>query len=274
MQTPTAVDMKQYGSIIPHYSANANSNSIGDSRIQFLIRLPHSSCVDLTPIELEGQCSLVVNIKNIQALLRKFTTYYISNRVRFIEMPSINAGEPPLNGIVLPYLLYKYSKDFEKWKMTYDTPVFESAPKSSRVETTTKLRPNQKRVQNKQSDTTLTAWDLAEIHQRNSLSTDAKSARDPAKRKISVSSDSHAPVPSLQLPIGKDESASAAIVCNGLLPEADVFRLCNLLLKHLEVKDRKYMISVYKDAFLGRYVQLLYGKIAFKCFYAGMPLRC
>ena len=228
---------------------------VGDSRVQFLIRLPHRSCVDLTPLSLEGQCTLVVNAKNFNTLLRKLTTYFISTRVKFIEIAPKIFGEDPLRGIVIPYVLYKFSKDFDKWKLNYDAPFFESSSQVRKFETakSSALKHNQSRAAVKHVDDKITAWDIAELHQRNSsqFNNDSKTGNtksDASKRKISIS-ESQSP---LHNQANKEDGATSVPICNGLLAEADIFRLNNLLMTHLEVKDRKYMITVHKDAFLGR----------------------
>ena len=252
-------------------------------------------------------------------MLRRMTTLYISSHVRFIQVPSDSAGsieasrDNPSDGggnshshregsttmaIVLPYLLYKYSKDFERWKVQYDTPFsLNSSSKHSNVSTdtstTTDARENSpskaipirelqrvnyvegvaagsfpRSVSGKFSPSSSTHWDTAELQQRkNNLQVNET-------RRIITSSGSPSKTTSDMNAMMKDDSegmvGSGAVTGDygstgttidksptlGLWGESEMFRLCSLLSHNLEIKDRKYMLKVYNQSFLGRYCVL------------------
>lgn len=312
---------ERFGPIIPYcygYNEEKKQDSTMDPRVQFLLRLPyhcsistHNSlanpCSDRNKplndriIETSSRSRLgVLNMANMNIVLRQMTTEFITKRVRFIGLPKradqmniLEKGDPEHNmqvAIVLPVVLKKYSKDFEKWQDMYPTS-YETAMTSTYCSLSEKdegVKKQQSKSNNYNgADDAMgaaTQWDVAEKQQR---SLDVMSSTNTAEKRI-FSSTSAAVADSTELSMrsasanaysgidhspllaayqdslknenitggvgGNSESEAhyVSIITNGLLPETELFRICSLMMNNLEIKDRKYLLKEHKQAFLGR----------------------
>jgi hypothetical protein len=291
---PSIADVKAFAPLIPNLYQNTVSLSEGgasgglgmgngDPRVPFMLRLPHHTSIGWGNVTAQGSRGKQRNMNtshgvlttgNLNAALRQMVTLYISQHVRFTS--SLQDGVTGTGrAIVLPLLLHKYAGDFAKWKVVYDTPfsllsttqtaAAAKAPKSpsrpvgpgassSLQSAASSLSRSQKG--SKPLSTSNTQWDVVEFQQRTS-----------AGNSVGKSSGvDEAPYSGLSAhrPISVEHAAScgdmdAALTegleqgC-GLWAERELFRICRLLANQLEIKDRKYILKVYKEAFLGRCV--------------------
>mgnify|MGYP003386545249 CR=1 FL=1 len=253
----------------------------------------------------------VLSISNIDIALRQLTTEYITRRVRFIALPKrtdqmsiLEKDDPEQNmqiAIVLPLILRKYTKDFEKWQDNYTTS-FETAMTAAYTPVEhdgnglhdnkiikSKSKSNSNNTGSGSGSGSATQWDMAEKQQR---SLDVMSSTNINDKKIISSSNvntmvdnntntnsnqnsmrsvshaysglDHSPLLAAYQDSLKNENNTnigeasesqahyVSIITNGLVPEAELFRICRLLINNLEIKDRKYLLKEHKQAFLGR----------------------
>jgi len=291
---PSIADVKAFAPLIPTLyqntiaaqcdgAATSNGGSLGlgsgDPRVSFMLRLPHHTSISWSNVAVQSSRSQkrtgnnfhgVLNQSNIKAALRQMTTLYLSQQVRFTSAMGEGDDCGAAAAIVLPYLLHKYAGDFAKWKMVYDTPftllshiqsAAVKAPKSpsrAPVAQTSNgnLSPRSSSLSRSLKSanslsTSNTQWDVVEFQQRTSAGNSV----------AKTSSLTEAPYSGLSIQNDRAESSEIHAAMteglgqgSGLWAERELFRICRLLASHLEIKDRKYILKVYKDAFLGRCV--------------------
>lgn len=236
----------------------------------------------------------VLTSSNIKPALRQMVTLYLSQHVRF-TMSQQEGGLSGTKVIVLPYLLHKYAGDFAKWNEVYDSPFallsllqpntsVTKGPKSpARLPTgqsqgrslslqsqSESLSRSFKAAKSLAAASANTQWDVVEFQQRTSAGNSVAKVSNVDEAPYSgLGQSSHN---SMLVERDRDHIRTTSEDLDeadhdglgqgcGLWAERELFRLCRLLSSQLEIKDRKYILKVYKDAFLGRHAIALLLKL-------------